>query len=368
MDKLMSVWFFVFDLMAFLTLLYIPVMHKEDAFFGTKVSLETYQGVGRQIRNRYWFWLSLTFVQIEVLGFLLSVYRSGIATSWFVNLPLLLIAGMIFYVIFARQVKPYQIVDEKNHRFATVLKVRHLSDYTNIALEIAIALCIVIPTLVLIYYYPLLPDRVPVHWDIKGIPNRWAEKSFISVFMLPITTIYLQGLFWLLKNGMLQVKMTLPAEHTAEYLECKEESLSVMISLMDQLRLFQVILMGTISLSVLSSMASGISAVNGVIILTILSDIVILFLCGYNIYRMMQIEEKLKSIVGTRYVQRESEAAHWYLGGLFYYNPDDPSVFLEKRVGFGYTMNFGNKQSFLYFGYIALLPIGIFLLTKLGKM
>jgi uncharacterized membrane protein len=343
-------------------------MHKEDAFFGTKVSLETYQGIGNKIRNRYWFWLTLTFIQIEILGFMLSTYRSGIATAWFVNLPLLLIAGLIFYVIFARQVKPYQVVDETIHRFATVLKVRHLSDYTNIALEVVIGLCIIIPTLVLIYYYPLLPDRIPVHWDINGHPNRWAEKSFISVFMLPLVTIYLQGLFWLLKHGMIQVKMTLPAEHTAEYLECKEESLRVMISLLDQIRLLQVILLGTISLSILSSMASGISSINGILLVTIISDVVILFICGYNIYRMMEIEEKLKTLTGTRSVQRESEAEHWYLGGLFYYNPEDPALFLEKRIGFGYTMNFANKSIFLYFGYIILLPIGIFLLTQLGKI
>jgi uncharacterized membrane protein len=32
-------------------------------------------------------------------------------------------------------------------------------------------------------------------------------------------------------------------------------------------------------------------------------------------------------------------------GGLLYYNPNDPVVFLEKRSGFGYTMNFANPWS-----------------------
>jgi uncharacterized membrane protein len=31
----------------------------------------------------------------------------------------------------------------------------------------------------------------------------------------------------------------------------------------------------------------------------------------------------------------------WKLG-VFYYNPDDPAVFIEKRSGLGYTVNFGN--------------------------
>ena len=27
--------------------------------------------------------------------------------------------------------------------------------------------------------------------------------------------------------------------------------------------------------------------------------------------------------------------------GVFYFNPDDPSILVEKRSGLGYTLNFG---------------------------
>jgi uncharacterized membrane protein len=36
----------------------------------------------------------------------------------------------------------------------------------------------------------------------------------------------------------------------------------------------------------------------------------------------------------------------WKLG-LFYYNPDDPAVFIEKRLGIGYTINFGNRWTWV---------------------
>jgi uncharacterized membrane protein len=36
----------------------------------------------------------------------------------------------------------------------------------------------------------------------------------------------------------------------------------------------------------------------------------------------------------------------WKLG-LFYYNPDDPTVIVEKRFGLGYTFNFGNVWSWV---------------------
>jgi uncharacterized membrane protein len=33
--------------------------------------------------------------------------------------------------------------------------------------------------------------------------------------------------------------------------------------------------------------------------------------------------------------------------GLFYYNPEDPAVIVEKRFGLGYTLNFGNRWSWV---------------------
>ena len=48
---------------------------------------------------------------------------------------------------------------------------------------------------------------------------------------------------------------------------------------------------------------------------------------------------------------------YWY-GGVFYNNPDDPALFVPKRYGLGWTMNFGHPQSKLFL-------IGILLLLLL---
>jgi hypothetical protein len=36
--------------------------------------------------------------------------------------------------------------------------------------------------------------------------------------------------------------------------------------------------------------------------------------------------------------------SHW-IGGLIYFNPTDPAVFVERRMGIGWTLNFGNLWS-----------------------
>jgi uncharacterized membrane protein len=46
---------------------------------------------------------------------------------------------------------------------------------------------------------------------------------------------------------------------------------------------------------------------------------------------------------------------YWVLGA-FYVNRDDPSIFVERRFGFGYTLNFGNRKAVAFFlGFIGLI-------------
>jgi uncharacterized protein DUF5808 len=48
--------------------------------------------------------------------------------------------------------------------------------------------------------------------------------------------------------------------------------------------------------------------------------------------------------------------------GIFYVNPDDPAVFVRKRYGLGYTLNFANRWSWAAVALIALaiiLPLSV---------
>ena len=47
----------------------------------------------------------------------------------------------------------------------------------------------------------------------------------------------------------------------------------------------------------------------------------------------------------------------WKLGGLFYFNPRDPAIWVENRVGVGYTLNMGNSRAWLLIIGIMLAPM-----------
>jgi len=55
---------------------------------------------------------------------------------------------------------------------------------------------------------------------------------------------------------------------------------------------------------------------------------------------------------------------YWY-GGVFYNNPDDPAVFVPKRFGLGWTVNFGNPRGKLFMIGILLLPLVLLILNVL---
>ena len=46
-----------------------------------------------------------------------------------------------------------------------------------------------------------------------------------------------------------------------------------------------------------------------------------------------------------RYLQHDDD--HYWLAGMFYLNRDDPSFFVEKRFGIGWTCNFGHPLSII---------------------
>ena len=52
--------------------------------------------------------------------------------------------------------------------------------------------------------------------------------------------------------------------------------------------------------------------------------------------------------------------------GIVYYNPNDPSVWVEKRFGIGWTLNFAHKESWFIIMIILAIPVA-FLIFAIFK-
>ncbi len=344
------------DLLVLLVLVFMPIMRRERAFFGVRVSREIYEGIGKRILRRYWLCLVATFLAFAAIGFLTSVYRRNFLYA-IVSYLLTLLVAFLLYASFAREVRPFREISDTK-KFATSLNTRRLADYTHYALEVVIVLLTIAPVFVLIYYYPTIPERVPVHWGFNGMPDRWAHKSFSTVFFLPVLALYMQSWFLVLKYDLVHAKMTLPAQQAEVYLAAKEQLIVASMRMMDWIRGLIAGLLGLVSMFMLLATNESLRHWMPIANFLVWPFVGLLLVVSlYYIYRFMSINNALEAVTGNSNVQRESEAEKWSSGGLFYYNPNDPALIVEKRDGLGFTYNFAGEGIRLRMALLALVPV-----------
>ena len=51
--------------------------------------------------------------------------------------------------------------------------------------------------------------------------------------------------------------------------------------------------------------------------------------------------------------------------GIFYNNSKDPAIWVEKRTGLGWTVNFAHRISYLILVLIFLIPVAIFYIISM---
>jgi uncharacterized membrane protein len=44
-------------------------------------------------------------------------------------------------------------------------------------------------------------------------------------------------------------------------------------------------------------------------------------------------------------------------GGVIYYNPADPALFVEKRMGLGWTLNFANRRAWIFLAILGVIVL-----------
>ena len=103
--------------------------------------------------------------------------------------------------------------------------------------------------------------------------------------------------------------------------------------------------------------------------LIIILEPILLIICGFWI--AYTTGDRNKSSKGEKKSESDKKMNkdddRYWKGGLFYYNPQDPSIFVEQRFGVGWTVNFGNKTAmFSFIGFIILFPALLYLIVSIG--
>jgi uncharacterized membrane protein len=347
--------------------LIIPAAARRDILFGVTVPPNTRTNpVGRRIIRTY----NLGVIALALLGVAASL------AVWYFQPPswefLLILVAAGFMVVLGSA--PYLLAYLQAHRLAqnarmhgwrpeesappvAELRPRRYSDYIPWYWELLPLALIGATVAYLAYTYPAAPDPFPTHFDINGNPNAFSPKSIGSYFLIVIVQVFVWALMTILTVLVVRAK-SLPGREETGFKRA-------MLCFLFAIKALAVGFMGVVGA------ASAYAAVNATPLpawflgVTIGYIVVIFALVIILTVRVSARSARLQPADAS--TTDRLDDSHWFLGTI-YMNRDDPSIFVERRFGIGWTINFGSVGGLLtmvvLLAVAILVPIGVVLLAN----
>lgn len=227
-----------------------------------------------------------------------------------------------------------------------------LRDYTSLPFEIFILVFSILPFFVLAYFYPVLPERVPVFVSLNGEVETWTAKSLLSVFRVPLMAVVQQIVCLLMKYGALHSVAIASQELTVDQTKLQKQYLRVNAGLWDWLRWTVAFKMSAESLNtVFLSLDRFKFLAQPTFIISALAALVGVAGAVFYGYWLLILTRRMKE----KFARKPVDARRVY-GRLFYFNPSDSALFVSK-----YVFNFANKWAWVFIACIIAYPLLVFL-------
>lgn len=212
-------------------------------------------------------------------------------------------------------------------------------------------------------HYGDMPDRVPMHFDWRGEPDAWAERSFLHAMLLPsvslITALMMGGVTLLVANARLSVRSDSGRSQRAQ--------LAFRRAVVGYLGLLTLLTVAMLAVGTVSSIEVALgrrAALHpafmvlglGIGLVTILGVVYLAFRYGQGGARIEHpgADDRLLGPLA------DNERWVW---GVFYVNREDPAWLVESRFGLGYTLNFGNRRAVAALVGLVLAVVGVLVLA-----
>jgi uncharacterized membrane protein len=189
--------------------------------------------------------------------------------------------------------------------------------------------------------WPDLPQRIAMHYGLDGRPNAWMPRSALAVYGPLLLAALVAGSMAFV--GWLQHRATRPIHPGAvvHYTEVRYRH-GILVALLSA----EYVLVATVVwLSLLPLRADG-----GHIGLegAALATVTLVYIVWLGVYlRRLRPRGHPASGAGLGTSGHDPTAEEHWRAGVFYVNPDDPSLLVPKRFGIGYTLNFARTEAWL---------------------
>jgi uncharacterized membrane protein len=195
-----------------------------------------------------------------------------------------------------------------------------------------------------------IPDEFPVHWGVNGMPNRWSVRTPIGVYGPLLFAAAILIAVSVFAYGFSHLARSIPIPRNAAATSDFPHRVAVLLLGVEYFIAAMFSLVGLLPLT-------GSPGVAPIVILTVAILASAVFLGRW----ISRGRDHSPHAAGDG-----TPDACWKLG-LFYFNPDDAALFVEKRIGIGYTINFARGAAWLILLLTLILPLGVGTLAILHR-
>jgi uncharacterized membrane protein len=206
-----------------------------------------------------------------------------------------------------------------------------------------------------------IPEVFPIHWGANGQPNGWATRSFAGVYGPPLIGTVLCALMGFLAYAMLRWSRPIRVGGAAGAGERRFRL--VVVSILVATEYLLALTFVWTALLPLSHNQAGPPGLIPILVSALAFTVIIVVLTT----RMGQGGTRLAGAAGAGSqavapVGDRTPDKYWKLG-LFYINRNDPALFVEKRFGIGFTLNFGHPGAWVFLAVLVAVTVAIFLIA-----
>ena len=305
------------------------------------------------------------FVAVIIILVLLPTINSnqaGISSAILVLGNLL--ANSLIYLRAHKQMKALKsenVWEQDASQLITVETGFHSRKIKTNPLWFAIYLLVITTTIMVsLMVYETIPGRIPLRFDFSGDATNFVEKSYQVLLFIPLVQLLMTLIFIFVYYSITKAKQQIEPGNRQQTLQqtvifrYRWSLFTIIAGLLTlvMLSLIQFTMIGLIP----SKMISMIILILPIII--VIAAVILSILTGQSGSRV-----KTKNLPEKKPIFKDDDS-YWKFGVL-YYNPEDPAIFIEKRFGIGWTINWGRKSSWLILLGLLLLTGGFILISFL---
>jgi uncharacterized membrane protein len=336
---------------------FAPYFIRKNICFGISIPESEYQNPQfKTLRRNYSIGCLASGLILGIGGTVCYIWISAENTMWIQigGLFFYLIVSILIYFFMRSKIKAIKQASDWEIETKAVAEISGKPDKTiRTAWYLLYLAVIAITVFAAVLKYPTLPQQIPIHYNIAGQVDRYAAKSIGTFFVMPLIQLLIGLLFAGINIGIGMSKRQRNFERTQAFRCIMSISLFAIG--------FMVMLMFTcVQLSMLSILNEKL-----MMILPIAFLVATFVICIYLAVKVGQGGSRLRTTDDSP-VNKVDDDRYW-LGGFLYCNNNDPSLFVEKRFGMGYTLNFGNPKSLIAIGALVILIVALMVLPFILK-